>query len=205
MEILIFSVIGYVVGSIPFSYLVGKVKGLDIRRVGTGNVGGANVLRMVGKVYGFIAFLLDFLKGFLSSLVPFVMGFGELYSFLCGFFAVIGHSYPIFLKFQGGRGIATSLGFLTFLFPRETLIILMIFSPFLFLKEVALYILFFIFSISFYTFFKFKELSFLPILFLFFVIFRRVQFVYTDVKRGRPFLKSFLNRLLFDAPEKIKF
>ncbi|MEN3046939.1 MAG: glycerol-3-phosphate acyltransferase [Candidatus Hydrothermales bacterium] len=205
LNILIFSLFGYTVGSIPFSYIVSKLKGLDIRKVGTGNVGGANVLRSVGVVYGIIAFLLDFLKGFFSSLIPFLLGFDKFHSFLCGFFAVIGHSYPIFLKFQGGRGIATSLGFLVFLFPKETLIVLAILSPLVFLREIALYILFFIFFISIYIFLKFKELGFLSIFLLLFVVFRRVQFVYTDVKNGRPFLKSFVNRLLFDAPEKVKF
>ncbi len=204
METLIFPLIGYLIGSIPFSYIMGKLKGVDIRKVGTFNVGSANVKRLFGFKYGFLAFILDFLKGVISSLIPKFLGFGPFYSFLSGFFASIGHSYPLYLKFQGGRGIATSLGFLFFIFPRETLIFLIFFSPLIFMRENALYIFLFIFSISLYLFVNFKELSFLPIIFLIFVLIRRVQFVYSDLKTGRKFLKSFINRLLFDAPERKK-
>lgn len=205
METLIFSLTGYLIGSIPFSYIIGKLKGIDIRKVGSGNVGGANVRRALGFKYGFLAFILDFLKGLISALIPKFLGSSPFYSFLSGFFAALGHSYSIFLKFQGGRGIATSLGFLFTLFPKETLIFLLIFSPLFFIKEVALYIIIFIFSISLYIFLKFREFSFLPLIFLIFIVFRRVQFVYGDLKSGRGFLKSFINRFLFDAPEKRKF
>lgn len=201
----IFILIGYLIGSIPFSYIIGKLKGEDIRKAGTFNVGSSNVKRLFGFKYGLLAFVLDFLKGVISSFIPKFFGFGIFYSFLSGLFASIGHSYPLYLKFQGGRGIATSLGFLFFIFPRETIIFLLIFSPLLFVKENALYIFLFIFSISLYLFINFKELSFLPIIFLIFVLLRRVQFVYSDLKTGRKFLKSFINRLLFDAPERKKY
>jgi len=204
MEFLIFLITGYLIGSVPFSFIIGKVKGIDIRKKGTGNVGGSNVGRTLGFKYGFLASFLDFLKGVVASFIPLLLGYGMFYSFLSGFFSVIGHSYPVFLKFQGGRGIATSLGVLITLLPKGTLFFLLIFVPLVFLKEIALYILFFVISISIYLFIKFRELSVLPLLFLFFILFRRVQFVVDDLKEGRSFLKSFLNRLFFDAPERKK-
>jgi len=204
MEILISLIIGYLIGSIPFSFIIGKIKGVDIRKTGTRNVGGSNVGRTLGFKYGLLAFFLDFSKGVVAALIPGFLGYGMFYSFLSGFFSSIGHAYPVFLRFQGGRGIATSLGLLVAIFPKETILILLIFVPLIFLKEIALYILFFVVSISFYLFIKFKELSILPLLFLIFILFRRVQFVVDDLKEGRSFLKSFLNRLLFDAPERKK-
>ncbi len=204
MEILIFLIIGYLIGSIPFSFIIGKIKGVDIRKVGTGNIGASNLGRAIGFKYGLLAFFLDFLKGIIAAYIPKFLGYGIFYSFLSGFSSSIGHSFSLFLRFEGGRGIATSFGFLIFLFPKETIIFLLIFFPLFILKEVALYVLFFVVSISIYLFIKFKELSFLPFFFLFFVIFRRVQFVLNDLKEGRKFLKSFINRILFDAPEKKK-
>ncbi len=204
MEILISTLLGYLIGSIPFSFIIGKIKGVDIRKTGTGNVGGSNVGRTLGFKYGLLAFFLDFSKGIAAVLIPRFLGYDISYSFLSGFFSSIGHSFPVFLKFQGGRGIATSLGFLFALFPKETIVFLLIFVPLVFLKEIALYILFFVISISIYLFIKFRELSVLPFIFLLFILFRRVQFVVNDLKEGRSFFKSFLNRLLFDAPERKK-
>ncbi len=204
MEILKFALSGYIIGSIPFSFIIGKLKGVDIRKVGTGNIGSANVGRAIGFKYGLLAFFLDFSKGIIACLIPKFLGFDLFYSFLAGLFAGIGHSYSIFLKFEGGRGIATSLGFLLVLFPKYVIIFLLIFSPVFFLKETALFILFFITSLTIYLCFKFPDLKLLPLIFLLFIIFRRVQFVVGDLKQNRKFLKSFINRLLFDAPERKK-
>ena len=112
---LFFIVIFYLVGSIPFALLIPKVFGLsDIRNIGSGNVGATNVLRTGNKFLAFLVLCLDILKG----LLPFILL--NLYSenigllqtiFLCHF-SILGHIFPIWLKFKGGKGVATYIGFL---------------------------------------------------------------------------------------------
>lgn len=102
----------YILGSIPFGlWLVKKIKGIDIRMMGSGNVGSTNVSRAAGPTLGRIAFCLDVMKGFIP---PFVadqlMRQTSLWIVIAGILAIIGHNYSLFLKFQGGKGIATSAG-----------------------------------------------------------------------------------------------
>lgn len=110
--------VSYLLGAIPFSYILGKcLKGIDIREHGSGNVGATNLMRSVGKVPGLIALFLDALKGFVA--VTFVAAFFykpgilpniELFRIMLGFAAVAGHIWTIFLKFKGGKGVATAIG-----------------------------------------------------------------------------------------------
>lgn len=108
----------YLVGSIPFGLLAGKMKGIDIRAHGSGNIGATNVSRTLGKGLGFTVFGLDFLKGF----VP-VWAASALTSdasplpLLAAICAVLGHNYPLWLQFKGGKGIATSGGALVGVLP----------------------------------------------------------------------------------------
>ena len=118
IQIIAGCLISYLIGSIPFSYLVAKkVKGVDIRAVGEGNVGGRNVWHVVGKKYGVIAGVLDFTKGLSSYFIAFFLGLAPWWIWLCGVFAVLGHCFPIFLKGRGGKGLATALGFIMGLEP----------------------------------------------------------------------------------------
>lgn len=111
-------VFGYAVGSVPSGYLAGKVSGVDVRRHGSGNIGATNVLRVLGKPWGMAVFLADALKGFLavwiaSNMVARTAGasdYAEFYSILAGAACVIGHSFPVWLGFKGGKGVATSAG-----------------------------------------------------------------------------------------------
>jgi len=106
-------ILSFLLGSIPFGYLVARaVKGIDIRKVGSGNIGATNVLRMVGKKWGILVFVLDFLKGFIPPLAVKVFLSQPLnYVFiLAAFLAVCGHTWTPFLKFKGGKGVATTLG-----------------------------------------------------------------------------------------------
>lgn len=124
MNYIIVIVLSYLLGSIPFSYIVPKVLGkIDIRSVGSGNTGTTNVVRTLGLKIGAVAFLGDFLKGVIPSIIGTqILGFyGGL---IGGAFAVLGHCYPIWLNFKGGKGIATSAGSLLFVFPLITLILL---------------------------------------------------------------------------------
>jgi glycerol-3-phosphate acyltransferase PlsY len=113
-------VIGYLLGSIPCAYIAGRlVKGVDIRRVGGGNVGTLNVMREIGTAAGFAVFLGDIAKGSLAVLVAQWLGLSLPWVFVAGFAAVVGHSWPVWLKFRGGQGLATTMGVLLPLAPIE--------------------------------------------------------------------------------------
>jgi len=114
----------YLFGSIPFGFLVAKTKGIDIRKVGSGNIGATNVFRCVGKGLGILTFCLDLAKGVAGCcLIPWLAarcfgGNADLpFRVACGFLTVAGHNWTIFLGFKGGKGIATSAGLLLGLAP----------------------------------------------------------------------------------------
>jgi glycerol-3-phosphate acyltransferase PlsY len=102
----------YLLGSIPFGVLAGKLAGVDVRSVGSGNVGTTNVWRALGPVAGLSVFALDVLKGVAGPLLGlFVLGKEHPWGIaLCALLAVLGHIFSVFLKFKGGKGIATGLG-----------------------------------------------------------------------------------------------
>lgn len=105
-------------GSVPFGFLVAKSKGVDIRTVGSGNVGATNVFRSVGKGAGILTFLLDFLKGLVPVIAAkLIAGGNGILPLLCGIAAVAGHTWSVFLKFKGGKGVATSAGLLCGVIP----------------------------------------------------------------------------------------
>jgi len=113
VKLIIGSILSYLLGSIPTGYLAGKFcKGIDIREHGSKNMGATNVFRVLGKTPGIIVLLLDVLKGVLAVVVvPNVLGLHDNLSYIfCGLIAVCGHNWTVFLKFKGGKGVATSLG-----------------------------------------------------------------------------------------------
>ena len=130
MVILAVSIASYLFGSIPFGYLAGRLAGIDIRKVGSGNVGATNVVRVLGKQYGYPVFVLDVLKGFGAVKISMLIAPGrppewnspEIFGILAAISSVLGHLYPPWLKFQGGKGVATSAGALLALTPVATLI-----------------------------------------------------------------------------------
>jgi glycerol-3-phosphate acyltransferase PlsY len=109
-------IIGYVVGSIPFGYLVGRVRGIDVREFGSGATGGTNVLRTLGVGAAIITGLSDLLKGTLAAYIGYRL-FGDVGYALAGFGALIGHSYPVWLRFKGGKSVATGAGALLLFHP----------------------------------------------------------------------------------------
>ena len=117
------AVIGYLLGSIPFGYVVGKTKGIDIRQHGSGNVGFTNVWRTLGIQYGLIVLLGDGWKGWMSAFFGYMLA-GESGVLIGGFMAVMGHMFSCFLKFKGGKGIATGGGVLLFMSPITLAILL---------------------------------------------------------------------------------
>ncbi|MCX7738558.1 MAG: glycerol-3-phosphate 1-O-acyltransferase PlsY [Hydrogenothermaceae bacterium] len=124
MEIIVYSLIAYLIGSIPFGLVVGKLFGKDIRKEGSGNIGATNVTRVVGKKAGILVLVLDAVKGFLP--VYYLIGKGYTPKFISAIciFAVLGHTFSIFLKFKGGKGVATALGVLFALSLKSSVIVL---------------------------------------------------------------------------------
>jgi acyl phosphate:glycerol-3-phosphate acyltransferase len=100
----------YLLGSIPFSYIVARRRGVDVRRVGSGNVGATNVMRSVGRGAGLLAFVLDFVKGAAATLLALSVQPRGALPALAAATAVLGHMYPVWLRFRGGKGVATGAG-----------------------------------------------------------------------------------------------
>ena len=132
---LLSGITAYLLGSIPFGFLIAKTKGIDIRTVGSGNIGATNVFRSVSKKLGIITFTLDFLKGCGgAALLPLLAyqfapdlpaGLSkDALPVFCGAFTIVGHNWTCFLGFKGGKGIATSAGMLIGLSPWSMLIAL---------------------------------------------------------------------------------
>jgi len=115
-------IIGYLLGSIPTAYIVSRArKGIDIRTIGSGNMGGANVMREVGTREGALAGLFDIAKGAGAVLIAQALNISELWIFGTGFAAVLGHNFPVFAGFRGGRGSATIIGVFLVLAPAAAL------------------------------------------------------------------------------------
>lgn len=121
----------YLVGAIPFGFLIGKMRGVDVRTVGSKNIGATNVYRTVGHVWGFLAFFCDFLKGFLPTY--FALRYVSSSAFnvnlpVCvGLATVIGHTLTVFMKFRGGKGVATAFGMMVALATYPTLLAFAVF------------------------------------------------------------------------------
>jgi len=125
MSAVIFILLAYLLGSIPFGLFVANHKGIDIRSQGSGNVGATNVFRVIGKGWGIFVFALDALKGLLAVILPYVFLYEEfppVIKVLIGVTAILGHTFPVWLKFKGGKGVATSLGVFMGLCPLPTLL-----------------------------------------------------------------------------------
>ena len=126
--------ISYLLGSIPSGYLVGRLAGVDIRTVGSGNIGATNVTRALGKSYGYSVFAADFAKGFSAVIIakfaaaamPHLGSSAPFIPLLAAFFSVVGNAFPVWLRFRGGKGVATSAGVLFALMPLAALIVTLI-------------------------------------------------------------------------------
>jgi glycerol-3-phosphate acyltransferase PlsY len=118
----------YLLGSIPFSFLIARRRGVDVRTVGSGNVGATNVMRSAGRAAGLLAFALDFLKGFAAAHLARLIEPQSPLPALCAVVAVLGHMYPPWLRFRGGKGVATGAGAFLALLPAATLAALGVFA-----------------------------------------------------------------------------
>ncbi|HVU28051.1 MAG TPA: glycerol-3-phosphate 1-O-acyltransferase PlsY [Verrucomicrobiae bacterium] len=151
---IIVAVAAYLLGSIPTGYLVAKAKGIDIRKTGSGNIGATNAMRVLGKLAGIFVLLADAAKGFgaiylgafiysklcewrapSDSIVLFTVEEIERVAIIAGIFAVLGHNYTCWLKFKGGKGIATTAGVFLALAPCALAIALGVFILFVALTK----------------------------------------------------------------------
>lgn len=122
---------GYLLGSFPAGYFAGRIAGVDVRSVGSGNIGATNVLRVLGKRWGYTVFFVDAFKGFaavrlaffLAAHLTFARTHAVYFAILAAVMCVVGHTCPIWLRFKGGKGVATSAGAIFGLMPLAAVII----------------------------------------------------------------------------------
>ena len=143
MPWLLIAVSSYLLGSIPWGFLFARARGIDIRQKGSGNIGAANAFRVMGKKWGYLVFICDFLKGYLAVEISLLLatwfqvnlGLGSI---IAGMMCVVGHDYPAWLGFKGGKGIATLVG-----------VLLAVFSPLVCISFGAVWVV--VFLIARYT------------------------------------------------------
>ena len=127
MSSYILIVFAYLLGSVPVGVLLARMKGADPRKVGSGNIGATNVMRAAGKTTGALTLAGDILKGLLPVVVAFVLGEPAMVVAAVGLAAFLGHLFPLFLKFKGGKGVATALGVYLALDPFAVVITVIVF------------------------------------------------------------------------------
>jgi len=129
LVIIIVVIVGYLLGSIPSAYLMGRmIKKIDIRQVGSKNMGAMNSMYNLGFGAGLLVLLMDAAKGALAIIFGLFLSDSLLIAYLCGFMAVIGHNFPAWLKFKGGKGGATVVGIVCYLCPLAILFAIALFG-----------------------------------------------------------------------------
>ena len=145
LSYIIAAAIGYLLGSCPNGYLVSRARGVDIRKQGSGNIGATNVLRVMGKKWGYLVFALDTMKGFVAVRLAFEVALAlaplatqrEIIGIAGGLACILGHTFPVWLGFRGGKGVATSAGVLLGLMP---VAVISVFAVWLILFQVTRYV-----------------------------------------------------------------
>ena len=197
----------YLLGSVPSAYLVAKwSRGIDIRQYGSGNVGASNVLAVVSKRWSIPVTAFDIGKGALIVWIAQLLGLGAAQQVTVGIATVIGHNWPIFLRFQGGRGMFTILGVATILSPKLGLIALVLAFILAPLRQVALGATAALVSLPFLSWFLSQPLGIearLPVTLGFtalvlIVLSRRLVAPRTRLSEAVPPVELVINRLLFD-------
>lgn len=142
---LLAAIVGYLLGSFPSGLIVSRTRGIDIREHGSGNIGATNVLRVLGKKWGYLVFGLDALKGFAAVRIAFAIALAsspriarpELVGITGGLACILGHTFSVWLRFRGGKGVATSAGVLLGLMP---LAVVSVFAVWLIVFRVTRYV-----------------------------------------------------------------
>lgn len=135
MDFIIFGILAYLIGSIPTAIWVGRKKyNIDVREHGSGNAGATNTFRVLGKKAGTVVLLIDILKGFIATILPFLflaLAWNDDHlihlKIISGIIVVLGHIFPLYANFDGGKGVATSLGVILAIHPQAALICIVIF------------------------------------------------------------------------------
>ncbi|MFD2925674.1 glycerol-3-phosphate 1-O-acyltransferase PlsY [Halobacillus naozhouensis] len=188
MEYVIYIIIAYLLGSIPSGLLVGKLGfGIDIREHGSGNLGGTNTFRVLGIKAGLLVTSADMLKGTFATALPFIMG-ADIITLVIGIFAVIGHMYPLFAGFKGGKAVATSGGVilginpLIFIIMLATFFLVLYISKYVSLSSMITGIVSVVVSILFQDY----GLTILIALFTLFVIYRHLANIKRIINKTEP-------------------
>jgi len=126
IKISLLLIIAFILGSIPFGIIIAKAKGVDLKKVGSRNIGATNVLRSLGRWPAALTLLGDILKGAVAVAIGRYLGVGPLYEGLIGISAILGHNFSIFLGCKGGKGVATSFGVLLIYTPQAAVITLLL-------------------------------------------------------------------------------
>ncbi|AEB23782.1 glycerol-3-phosphate 1-O-acyltransferase PlsY [Bacillus sp. L381] len=193
MLIALLIILAYVLGSIPSGLVVGKLaKGIDIREHGSGNLGATNAFRTLGVKAGSVVVAADILKGTLAAALPYLLHV-PIHPLLAGVAAVIGHVFPVFAKFKGGKAVATSGGVLLFYAPLLFVTMVAVFFVFLFLtKFVSLSsMLTGIYTIIYCLFVKDPYLLIVVTLLTAFVIYRHRANIKRIINKTEPKIKWF--------------
>jgi glycerol-3-phosphate acyltransferase PlsY len=137
VSILLITIIGYLLGAISFAVIIARSKGVDIFKEGSGNPGATNVKRILGKKWGNAVFALDALKGFTATGLPLMIYHDDRLAVIGLIAAILGHSFSVFLKFRGGKGVATTIGGLLALMCPALLIGLVVWVIIFYTKKVV--------------------------------------------------------------------
>lgn len=129
--------VAYLLGSIPTGFILGAWAGVDVRKSGSGNVGATNVARVVGKRQGIYTLAADAAKGFLPVFIALQLGFSTSGVALVAIAAFLGHLFPVFLKFKGGKGVATALGIFLALAPWASLVLILLFAVVVWVSRIV--------------------------------------------------------------------
>ena len=124
---IILTILSYLLGSIPAGFLVGSSAGVDVRSAGSGNIGATNVARTLGWKKGLVTLFADVAKGYLPVMAAHLLELGEVAAAAAGLAAFAGHLYPVFLRFKGGKGVATAAGVYLAAMPLGILVVLGVF------------------------------------------------------------------------------
>ena len=180
-KILLFSLASYVIGSISGSLLLGKLWNIDIRNFGSKSTGGTNAFRTVGVIFALLTFIIDLSKGLIPTyFIGYYSHYNEIEMMVGGFAAIIGHVYPVFHGFNGGKGAATLLGVLIILNPLSlayilpTWIVILVFSGFVGLSTILAALALLIYSVIKLNI-NFQVFSFLVFLFILFTHRENIQ------------------------------
>lgn len=126
MKIILLSISAFILGSIPIGLIIAKSRGIDLKKAGSGNIGATNVLRTTGKLSAILTLSGDIFKGIIAVLTARYFEVSIFYEGIIGVFSILGHNFSVFLRFKGGKGVATSIGVLYIFSPQTALFTIII-------------------------------------------------------------------------------